>query len=329
MTLPVTLRIELPRERGPERELHLGQRLTLGRPMPGQGGPDRLVVPGRWLGVRQEGMVSAELLRIVYQDVDEGRAVLGWRTRAQHHPTAIRFGIEPIDGAPPGIEPDLAAEGRIVVGPGEVCRLVVSRLSAEQRRFVTRFAVQFAAAGPAPRRSMPQPPWIPITRIESGHWLPLVENWWTSKRPEAGLTWQRCLSVTSRLVADDGALPGELASAVAQALHPRGFPDADPAAVRKAWTRAMTRLVEVLTDPDLDPAFDAGRAPECRPDDEPRPGLAWMVPALAVPGLAKYLAAREAGEREAGGVRPRLPAGEEQIRSLVVALRATGRAEWQ
>ena len=325
MTLLITLRIELPCERGPERHLRLGRRLTLGRPMPDQDGTDRLVVPGRWLGVRQEGMVSAELLRIVYQDLDEGRAVLGWRTRAQHHPTVIRVTPEPTragprgsapygaspGGASPGGDPDLAAEGRIMLGPGEVRRLLVSRLSAEHRRFVTRFAVQLAASGhPTPPPDLPEiPDWR--TLIENGHWLPLVEGWWTPQRPEVGLTWQRCLSVTSRLVAD-GVPSGTLASAVAQSLRLRGFPQTDPIAVRRAWTRAMTRLVELLGAPD------------------PGSDLSWMVTALAVPGLAEHLAALSGdAQQPAGTARPRLPAGETQIRSLVVALRATGRTEWR
>ena len=317
----VTLRIELPRERGPERELGLGGRLTLGRLLP-DGGAERLVVPGRWLGVVQDGMVSAELLRIVYQDVDDGRAVIGWRTRAQHHPTGIRFGALSPGAVPPGAphapagsgaEPDLAGEGRIVVGPGEVRRLVVSRLSTEHRRFLPRFSVQFAVAG---RRLPPLPPPTPPGKTQTDqahHWLPLVEDWWQPRRKEgatpSGVTWQRCLQVTFRLVVA-GTPEGALASAVAEGLRHRGHPEADADVVRKAWTRAMTRLVEVLADPDL----------------------AWMVPALAVPGLAAYLGAGGvggAGGVAVGGARPRLPAGETQIRHLVVGLRATGRAEWQ
>jgi len=298
MDLSVSMCIELTRERRVERELHLGQPVTLGRRLTGSA-PDRVDVPGRWLGVAQDGMVSAELLRVVYQDVDAGRAVVGWRTGAQHHPAAIRFGT-----APPGAEPDLAGEGRLLVGPGQVGRLFVSRLSARNHRFEPRFVVALSCArSQRPAVPVMVPP--PTQGPDENHWLPLVEDWWRPRRrePDAAsvVSWQRCLQVTARLVVE-GTPEGALAAAVAQALRHRGHADADADVVRKAWTRAMARLADELAEP----------------------ARAWMVTALAVPGLAEYLAAAAAG-----GARPRLPAGEAQIRHLAIGLRATGRAEWQ
>lgn len=294
MTVPVTMRVELPRERGVQRMLSLGQRVVLGRPLPG-GGPDRVDVPGRWLGVSRDGMVSAELLRLAYQDIDRGRAMIGWRTGAQHHPASIRFGT-----APPGAVPDLDGEGRIVVAPGAPTRLYVSRLSAQQNRFVQRFAIEFTVG------RMPDDGIIcggPTLPGDDYRWIELVEAWWTPKRQSTSgqaLTWRRCLEVTARLASS--APDNQLAEVVALGLRQRGHADVDADGVRKAWNRAMIGLAEVLAEPKR----------------------RWMVSALAVPGLAEYLDRESPDNRVA-----RLPCGERQIRQLLLGLRATGQREWQ
>jgi hypothetical protein len=297
MTSPVTMRIELPRERGIQRELALGQRVVLGRPMAGAS-PDRVNVPGRWLGVTRDGMVSAELLRLAYQDIDRGQAMIGWRTGAQHHPASIRFGT-----APPGVVPDLDGEGRLVVMPGAVTRLFVSRLSTQQNRFVQRFVLEFTMGGLRGDRGGDGGGGNTLTS-DDYWWIDLVDEWWTPRRrePESGqaLTWRRCLEVTARLAA--GAPESQLAEVVADGLRRRGYTEVDADAVRKAWNRAMIRLAEVLGDPSR----------------------RWMVSALAVPGLEDYLDRHRAGDRSA-----RLLSGEPQIRPLLRGLRATGQQEWQ
>lgn len=296
MIVPVTLRVELPRERGMRRELTLGRRIVLGRSVPGAGS-DRIDVPGRWLGVSRDAMVSAELLRIVYQDLDRGRAVIGWRTGAQHHPTSIRFGT-----TPPGLVPDLHGEGRLVVTPGEASRLYVSRLSTQQNRFVQRFLLEFTVSGSGDHSGERGGG---NTLTDDGYrWIDLLEEWWLPRRrePESGqaLTWRRCLEVTGRLAGD--APDNQLAEVVARGLRRRGHPEVDADAVRKAWNRAMIRLTEVLSEPER----------------------RWMVSALAVPGLAEYLDRDRPAHRGA-----RLPSGEPQIRRLLVGLRSTGQPEWQ
>lgn len=295
MTVPVTMRIELPRERGMQRELVLGQRIVLGRPAPGAG-PQRVNVPGRWLGLSRDGMVSAELLRLVYQDIDRGQAMIGWRTGAQHHPASIRFGP-----TPPGAVPDLDGEGRLVVVPGAVTRLFVSRLSTRQNRFVQRFVIEFAVGSMLRERG--DVGGGQTLTSDDYQWVDLVEEWWLPRRrePESGqaLTWRRCLEVTARLAS--GAPENQLAEVVADGLRRRGHPDVDADAVRKAWNRAMIRLAEVLSEPER----------------------RWMVSALAVPGLAEYLDRARPDPRGA-----RLPSGEPQIRRLMLGLRATGQREW-
>jgi hypothetical protein len=279
-----------------QRELVLGKRIVLGRPMPGSG-PDRVDVPGRWLGVSRDSMVSAELLRLVYQDIDRGQAMIGWRTGAQHHPASIRFGT-----TPPGAVPDLDGEGRLVVVPGAVTRLFVSRLSARQNRFVQRFVIEFTVGSML--RDRGDVGGGQTLTSDDYQWVDLVEEWWLPRRrePESGqaLTWRRCLEVTARLAS--GAPENQLAEVVAEGLRRRGHADVDADAVRKAWNRAMIRLAEVLSEPER----------------------RWMVSALAVPGLAEYLDRARPDHR---GVR--LPSGEPQIRRLMLGLRATGQREWQ
>lgn len=295
MSVPVTMRIELPREYGPLRELRLGDTVTLGRPLPGAG-PERVNVPGRWLGVPRDAMVSGELLRIAYQDLDRGRAMIGWRTGAQHHPASLRFGVTPPDAGT-----DVAAEGRLMVGCGEAHRLYVSRLSAQEQRFVQRFVLEFQVSSVAEEVDRQlrmientQPPW-------DHRWRSLVEDWWEPRRgqPAGVLTWRRCLQVTGRLL---GAPEGRLADVVAEGLQHRGYRTADAEAVRKAWNRAVIELVDAVNRPDR----------------------RWMLAALAVPRLAEYVVRRELGENPG-----RLPSGEPQIRQLLASLRATGEPEWK
>jgi hypothetical protein len=134
-----------------------------------------------------------------------------------------------------------------------------------------------------------------------GDWSELVGVWWRPNmelRIPGMVSWQACLTLTFRLAGE--APHGRLARIVAEGLVRRGHPHANTALVGGAWLRGMQLLCRVLGDP----------------------GRRWMVEALALTWVDEYLE-----ELRAGG-EPHVLGGEERVRELRRALRATGRSEW-
>lgn len=298
MSLVVSVSVvPLPQQQqGFERRLGPGDSITLGRALPGTSS-NRLVIPSGWLGLRADAMVSAELLRLAFLDVDGDCAVIGWRTRSSLHPAVLRLTTS-LDG-----EPDIETEGQVRLRGAGVGRLYVLRLVRQEQRFVPQLLVRLQVVRRVATVSQAVDIGATLTAAEYS-WGDLVEEWWTPRRPAgregAGLSWRRCLEASARCV--DVAPAGRLAAEVTCYLQARGDRQVNERAVRKAWNRAIRDLVSALRDPDL----------------------RWMVEALALPGLAD-LVGRSADEV----TDERVPSGEPEIRRLIAALRSTGEWDWR
>jgi hypothetical protein len=202
----------------------------------------------------------------------------------------------------PGV--DSAPSGRFVITGSAPARLLVSRMNVQTDRFVQRLVVGLELAEteivPAAGGDRSEGPAV----VDDGpDWGELVDLWWVPRKergdPES-LTWRTTVAVTFRLAGD--APQGRLARIVAQGLQRRGYPATTVPVVSRAWGRAMTRLCQVLSDP----------------------GRRWMLDALDLPRVTDCV-----GRIRAGVTPLRVPAGERDLRALRLALRATGRPEWQ
>lgn len=263
---------------GPTVQVGPGTSITFARAAAGDPGPVPLgqhvtVLPmPTWPGVPTPSMAPGELLRVMHRGHRVGRVVLDWSTAARHHPAILQ-----ISDTEEALQTCTDRQGGLVVGTVDRARLVIGQYSYSVRRYLRRLDIDLTHQAATVNQEE-----TTIASDEDEYlWLRLVEQWWRLRRNPAGdgLTWQQCFVATCRTAASRPvAGHANLAHAVCAELNDhrgRDGPPIDALTVQRAWNRSFVRLSEELSrGPDL---------------------ASWVVPALNVPELTRYLEQADSG----------------------------------